>query len=54
VNNVGMRDSRSLLDFDLASVRQLMETNLIAPFELARRQISCARMVMAASSTSLQ
>jgi gluconate 5-dehydrogenase len=36
VNNVGVRDRRELFDFDLASVRRLLETDLVAPFELAR------------------
>jgi gluconate 5-dehydrogenase len=37
VNNVGMRDRRGLAEFDLDSVRRLVEANLLAPFELARR-----------------
>lgn len=37
INNVGRRDRRSLFEFDLADVRRLMEADLIAPFELARR-----------------
>jgi gluconate 5-dehydrogenase len=37
VNNVGLRDRRSLFTFDLVAVRQLLEADLIAPFDLARR-----------------
>lgn len=37
VNNVGVRDRRALFDFDLPAVRRLIEADLIAPFELARR-----------------
>lgn len=37
VNNVGQRDRRPLEDFSLADVRALLEVNLVAPFELARR-----------------
>jgi len=37
VNNVGVRDRRGLFEFDLASVRRLLEADLVAPFELARR-----------------
>jgi len=36
VNNVGQRDRRPLEDFALGEVRALVETNLIAPFALAR------------------
>ena len=36
VNNVGLRDRRGLFEIDSASARTLIETNLIAPFELAR------------------
>jgi gluconate 5-dehydrogenase len=36
VNNVGLRDRRALFDIDSASARRLVETNLMAPFELAR------------------
>ena len=36
VNNVGSRDRRGLLDFDSPSVAKLLETNLVAPFALAR------------------
>jgi gluconate 5-dehydrogenase len=37
VNNVGVRDRRSLFDFDLDDVRRMLETNLVAPFELCRK-----------------
>ena len=37
VNNVGLRDRRSLFEFDLVAVRRLLEADLVAPFELARR-----------------
>jgi gluconate 5-dehydrogenase len=36
VNNVGLRDRRALFGIDSAGARRLLETNLIAPFELAR------------------
>jgi gluconate 5-dehydrogenase len=36
VNNVGQRDRRGLFDLESAAVRALIETNLLAPFELAR------------------
>jgi gluconate 5-dehydrogenase len=37
VNNVGIRDRRALFDLDLADVRRLLDTNLVAAFELSRR-----------------
>lgn len=37
VNNVGQRDRRALDTFALDDVRALLEVNLLAPFELARR-----------------
>ncbi|HEV2550723.1 MAG TPA: SDR family oxidoreductase [Stellaceae bacterium] len=37
VNNVGIRDRRALFDFALADVRRLLDTNLVAAFELCRR-----------------
>jgi gluconate 5-dehydrogenase len=37
VNNVGLRDRRALFEFGLGDVRNLLEANLIAPFELSRR-----------------
>jgi len=37
VNNVGLRDRRALFDIDSAAARALIDTNLLAPFELARR-----------------
>ena len=36
VNNVGIRDRRGLFDLELTAVRQLIDTNLIAPFHLSR------------------
>jgi len=36
INNVGNRDRRGLLEFDTLSVAKLLETNLVAPFALAR------------------
>lgn len=44
VNNVGLRDRRGLFDIDSAGARALIETNLITPFELARR---AARLMIA-------
>src|SRR5262249_3927970 len=37
VNNVGMRDRRGLFEFDLPSVRRLLEADLVSPFELSRK-----------------
>lgn len=37
VNNVGVRDRRPLDDFALSDVRTLLDANLVAPFDLARR-----------------
>lgn len=37
VNNVGSRDRRTIDDFELDEVRDLFNTNLVAPFDLARR-----------------
>jgi gluconate 5-dehydrogenase len=37
VNNVGERDRRPLFEFGLEDVRRLLESNLIAPFDLSRR-----------------
>ncbi|MBX9795883.1 SDR family oxidoreductase [Sphingomonas sp.] len=47
VNNVGQRDRRALFDFALDEVRALTETNLIAPFVLAR---AAARHMVAAGT----
>jgi gluconate 5-dehydrogenase len=44
VNNVGLRDRRALFDIDSASARALIETNLLAPLELAR---SAAKLMIA-------
>lgn len=43
VNNAGIRDRRALLDFDRASVRRLIEVNLLAPFDLCQK---CARLMV--------
>lgn len=37
VNNVGLRDRRGLFDLEPNAVRLLLETNVAAPFALARR-----------------
>lgn len=37
VNNVGQRDRRMLDAFSLDDVRRLLDVNLVAPFDLARR-----------------
>ena len=37
VNNVALRDRRGLFEFDLDSLRRLVNANLVAPFDLARR-----------------
>lgn len=36
VNNVGMRDRRGLFDFEMDAVRRLIDSDLIAPFNLSR------------------
>ena len=36
VNNVGMRNRRKLFEFELDAVRQLVDVNLIAPFNVSR------------------
>jgi gluconate 5-dehydrogenase len=36
VNNVGMRDRRGFFEFEMDAVRQLINVNLIAPFNLSR------------------
>lgn len=36
INNVGIRDRRSLFEFELDDVRRLIEVDLIAPFNLSR------------------
>lgn len=36
VNNVGMRDRRGLFEFEMDAVRRLIDTNLVAPFNLCR------------------
>lgn len=37
INNAGHRDRRPLADLDRAAVRRMLEVNLVAPFDLARR-----------------
>jgi len=37
VNNVGMRDRRSLQEFDPSDVSRLLQVDLVAPFALAQR-----------------
>jgi gluconate 5-dehydrogenase len=44
VNNVGLRDRRPLFAFDLSAVRRLIDADLVAPFDLARR---AARLMIA-------
>jgi gluconate 5-dehydrogenase len=36
INNVGIRDRRSLFEFTLEDVRRLVNANLVAPFHIAR------------------
>ena len=43
VNNVGIRDRRSLFELDMNAVRRMLEVDLMAPFNLSRR---AARMMM--------
>lgn len=37
VNNAGIRDRRSVMEFDMPSVRRLLDIDLLAPFDLCRR-----------------
>ncbi|WP_417782724.1 SDR family oxidoreductase [Terasakiella pusilla] len=37
INNVGARDRRNMDDFTLEEVRHLLDSNLVAPFDLARQ-----------------
>jgi len=37
VNNVGGRDRRNVQDFELDDLRNLFDSNLVAPFEVSRR-----------------
>lgn len=39
INNAGHRDRRPLADLDRAAVRRMLEVNLVAPFDLARRLV---------------
>jgi gluconate 5-dehydrogenase len=43
VNNVGMRDRRGFFEFEMDAVRQLINADLIAPFNLSRE---AARLMM--------
>ncbi|MEI9984576.1 MAG: SDR family NAD(P)-dependent oxidoreductase [Aliidongia sp.] len=43
VNNVGLRDRRPLDAFSLVEIRALLETDLVAPFDLARRAAALMR-----------
>lgn len=43
VNNVGNRDRRSLAELDRVAMRAMLETNLVAPFDLARRAAELMR-----------
>jgi gluconate 5-dehydrogenase len=45
VNNVGVRDRRSVFEFTLDDVRRMLEVNLVAPFALCRE---AAQRMMAA------
>lgn len=36
INNVGLRDRRKMFEFETGSFDELLKTNLVAPFELAR------------------
>lgn len=47
VNNVGQRDRRGVFDFEMAAVRQLLESNLLAPFNLSRE---AAKLMQASGS----
>jgi gluconate 5-dehydrogenase len=43
INNVGIRDRRGFFEFEMDAVRQLINTDLIAPFNLSRE---AARLMM--------
>ena len=43
INNVGIRDRRGFFDFEMDAVRQLINADLIAPFNLSRE---AARLMM--------
>lgn len=47
VNNVGMRDRKRLFDFELDTVRRLIDVNLLAPFNVSR---AAGRMMVENSS----
>ena len=43
VNNVGQRDRRPLAELDREAMRAMLEVNLVAPFDLARRAVPLLR-----------
>lgn len=43
VNNVGQRDRRPLADLERADMAMMLATNLVAPFDLARRAVPLMR-----------
>ncbi|WP_369026563.1 SDR family oxidoreductase [Qipengyuania sp. RANM35] len=43
VNNVGNRDRRPFAELDRAAMRAMLDTNLVAPFDLARRAVPLMR-----------
>lgn len=43
VNNVGNRDRRPMVEMDREAMRAMLETNLVAPFDLARRAAALMR-----------
>lgn len=43
VNNVGQRDRRPLGELDREAMRAILEVNLVAPFDLARRAVPLLR-----------
>lgn len=43
VNNAAQRDRRSLADLDRQALRDLLEVNLVAPFDLSRRAVPLLR-----------
>ena len=57
VNNVGIRDRRSVFDFALDDVRRVLEVNLVAPFalcrEVARRMIAANKAGRIINVTSI-
>ncbi|MDH3377026.1 MAG: SDR family oxidoreductase [Gammaproteobacteria bacterium] len=43
VNNVGLRDRRGLFEFEIDAVRHLLEVDLVAPLNLARKAATMMR-----------